>query len=78
MGCLLKTGGVRYAYVGIKTEDLTPAVAKKFGYAATRGALVDLVKNGAEAYPATTPRNPVRLTARRRGRTVEILVKDEG
>jgi len=34
---LLKTGGVRYAYVGIKTEDLTPAVAKKFGYAAHPG-----------------------------------------
>jgi S1-C subfamily serine protease len=46
---LLKTGGVRYAYVGIKTEDLTPAVAKKFGYAATRGALVDVVNAGTAA-----------------------------
>jgi S1-C subfamily serine protease len=49
MDQLLKTGGVRYAYVGIKTEDLTPAVAKKFGYAATRGALVDVVKAGTAA-----------------------------
>jgi 2-alkenal reductase len=49
MDQLLKTGGVRYAYVGIKTEDLTPAVAKKFGYAATRGALVDLVNAGSAA-----------------------------
>ena len=49
---LLKTGGVRYAYVGIKTEDLTPAVAKKFGYAATRGALVDLVNPGTAAQRA--------------------------
>jgi S1-C subfamily serine protease len=49
---LLKTGGVRYAYVGIKTEDLTPAVAKKFGYAATRGALVDLVNAGSAAEKA--------------------------
>src|SRR4051794_15990203 len=30
---IVKTGAVRYAYVGIKTEDLTPGVAKKFGYA---------------------------------------------
>jgi S1-C subfamily serine protease len=49
---LLKTGGVRYAYVGIKTEDLTPAVAKRFGYAATRGALVDLVNAGSAAEKA--------------------------
>jgi S1-C subfamily serine protease len=52
MDQLLKTGGVRYAYVGIKTEDLTPAVAKKFGYAATRGALVDLVNPGSAAEKA--------------------------
>ena len=49
---LLKTGGVRYAYVGIKTEDLTPAVAKKFGYGASRGALVDLVNPGTAAEKA--------------------------
>lgn len=49
---LLKTGGVRYAYVGIKTEDLTPAVAKRFGYAALRGALVDVVNPGTAAAKA--------------------------
>ncbi len=38
---LLRNGSVRYAYVGITTEDLTPAIAKKFGYAATHGALID-------------------------------------
>jgi 2-alkenal reductase len=43
---LLRTGTVRYAYVGIKTEDLTPSIAKKFGYAARRGALVDIVRPG--------------------------------
>jgi len=52
MDQLLKTGGVRYAYVGIKTEDLTPAVAKKFGYAAKRGALVDIVNPGTAAEKA--------------------------
>jgi S1-C subfamily serine protease len=40
---LLATGKVAYAYVGISAEDLTPDVAKKFGYAATRGALIDKV-----------------------------------
>jgi S1-C subfamily serine protease len=34
---------VAYAYVGIQTEDLTPSVAKKFGYATKHGALVDNV-----------------------------------
>jgi S1-C subfamily serine protease len=40
---------VRYAYVGITTEDLTPAIAKKFGYAATRGALIDSFATGDSA-----------------------------
>jgi 2-alkenal reductase len=52
MGQLLKTGRVRYAYVGIKTEDLTPSVAKRFGYAASRGALVDVVNAGTAAEKA--------------------------
>ena len=43
---LLSAGAVRYAYVGITTEDLTPSIAKKYGYAATRGALVDVVEPG--------------------------------
>ena len=49
MAQLLRTGKVEYAYVGIKTEDLTPAIAKKFGYAAKQGALVDTVEPGAAA-----------------------------
>ncbi|HEY6961154.1 MAG TPA: trypsin-like peptidase domain-containing protein [Gaiellaceae bacterium] len=43
------TGTVRYAYVGIKTEDLTPSIAKHFGYAADRGALIDSVVPGSGA-----------------------------
>jgi 2-alkenal reductase len=46
---LTATGSVRYAYVGITTEDLTPSIAKRFGYAATRGALVDAVVSGSPA-----------------------------
>lgn len=49
MAQLLRTGKVEYAYLGIKTEDLTPAIAKKFGYAAKQGALVDTVEPGAAA-----------------------------
>ena len=44
---LLRNGKVRYAYVGITTEDLTPSIARKFGYAARQGALVDTVAPGA-------------------------------
>ena len=40
---------MRYAYVGITTEDLTPSIAKKFGYAARRGAIVDAVTPGSAA-----------------------------
>jgi signal transduction histidine kinase len=41
-------------------------------------ALTELVKNAAEGYPASSPRAAVRLTARARGRTVEIVVADDG
>ncbi|MBA3842904.1 MAG: trypsin-like peptidase domain-containing protein [Actinobacteria bacterium] len=44
---LLRSGSVAYAYVGITTEDLTPSIAKKFGYATEHGALVDTVVPGA-------------------------------
>ena len=43
---LLATGKVEYAYVGITTEDLTPSIARKFGYGALHGALIDKVKPG--------------------------------
>jgi S1-C subfamily serine protease len=43
---LQATGRVEYAYVGIRTEDLTPGVARKFGYAARQGALIDSVAAG--------------------------------
>jgi 2-alkenal reductase len=46
---LLRAGTVKYAFVGVKTEDLTPGMARKFGYAARRGALVDVVNDGSGA-----------------------------
>jgi len=46
---LLHNGVVRYAYVGITTENLTPSIAKRFGYAARQGALIDVVQPGSAA-----------------------------
>ncbi len=46
---LLATGHVSYAYLGLVTEDLTPAIAKAFGYPVTQGALVDAVAPGGPA-----------------------------
>ena len=43
---LERTGKVEYAYVGIKTEDLTPSLARRLGYATTHGALIDEVSAG--------------------------------
>ncbi len=43
---LLAHGRVAYAYVGITSEDLTPTLARHFGYAVTRGAVVDSVRIG--------------------------------
>jgi 2-alkenal reductase len=43
---LEQTGKVEYAFVGIQTEDLTPSIARRLGYAATQGALIDRVNPG--------------------------------
>ncbi|HEY4346095.1 MAG TPA: trypsin-like peptidase domain-containing protein [Gaiellaceae bacterium] len=37
---LLASGHVAYAYLGLQTEDLTPAIAKAFGFPVKRGAIV--------------------------------------
>jgi len=52
LGQILQTGSVRYASIGIETEDLTPSIAKRFGYAARAGALIDLVLPGSGAAAA--------------------------
>jgi S1-C subfamily serine protease len=43
---LEQTGKVEYAFVGIQTEDLTPLIARRLGYAAHQGALIDRVTPG--------------------------------
>ena len=40
---LVRSGRVAYAYVGVNAEDLTPTIAKRFGYAVQRGAVIATV-----------------------------------
>jgi 2-alkenal reductase len=37
---LIDTGRVRYAWVGIRAEDLTPSIAREFGDSVERGAVI--------------------------------------
>jgi S1-C subfamily serine protease len=46
---LLRTGRVRYAYIGVSTQDVTPGMAKRFSLGAERGALVTQVEEGSPA-----------------------------
>jgi S1-C subfamily serine protease len=46
---LLATGKVAYAYVGVTTQDVTPAIAKRYDLGAARGALIQSVVEGAPA-----------------------------
>ena len=46
---LVATGRVRYAYIGIRTQDVTPGIADAFGLGAERGALVVGVEAGTPA-----------------------------
>ena len=49
---LVSTGRVAYAYVGVRTEDVTPGLARRFGFAAERGALISEVRPGGPAEAA--------------------------
>ena len=46
---LLSTGRVRYAFIGVRTQDVTPGIAKRFELGADRGALVTNVEQGSPA-----------------------------
>ena len=53
---LLASGHVDYAYLGLQTEDLTPSIARAFGYPARRGAIVNSVaKHGPAAAAGLRP-----------------------
>jgi S1-C subfamily serine protease len=46
---LVRTGKVRYAYIGIRTQDVTPGIARRFQLGAARGALVTRVDDATPA-----------------------------
>jgi 2-alkenal reductase len=46
---LVATGRVAYAYVGVTTQDVTPALARRFGFDESRGALIQGVVDDAPA-----------------------------
>ena len=46
---LISTGEVAYAYIGITTQDVTPAFARKYELGAERGAIVEEAVAGAPA-----------------------------
>ncbi len=46
---LVQTGEVRYAWLGVTTQTLTPRLAERFGFAETRGAAVQSVASGSPA-----------------------------
>ncbi len=46
---LLSTGHVAYAYVGVTTQDVTPALSRRYGLGAPRGALIQAVVEDAPA-----------------------------
>jgi 2-alkenal reductase len=43
---LVASGRVAYGYVGVTTEDLTPSVARHFGYSVQEGAIIARVTDG--------------------------------
>jgi 2-alkenal reductase len=49
---LVATGSVSYAFIGVTTEDLTPALAKHFGYSVDHGAVIVSVQPNSPAQDA--------------------------
>jgi 2-alkenal reductase len=49
MAQLIATGEVVYPYVGVKTQDLTPSAARRFGFGVSRGAVIVEVSSGSPA-----------------------------
>ena len=43
---LVQTGRVAYAYVGANAEDLTPTIARRYGYPVERGAVIACIVPG--------------------------------
>ena len=77
---LIANGTVSYAYVGVETTDLTPALARRFGYGVQRGAVVTDVLDGSPA--AKSGLRPGRKTASAFGvdfpRSGDVIVSING
>ena len=77
---LIVNGSVSYAYVGVETTDLTPALARRFGYGVQRGAVVTDVLDGSPAAKAGL--RPGRKTASAFGvdfpRSGDVIVSING
>jgi len=43
---IMQTGRVAYGYVGVNAEDLTPSIARRFGYPVERGAVIACIVPG--------------------------------
>jgi 2-alkenal reductase len=52
MSQLIQNGRVRYAWLGVSTQTVTPKLAKHFGFAADHGAAVQTVVGGSPAAKA--------------------------
>jgi 2-alkenal reductase len=77
---LIANGSVSYAFVGVETTDLTPSLAKRFGYAVRRGAVVTNVVSGGPA--ASAGLRPGKTTASAFGiefpRSGDVIVAIDG
>jgi 2-alkenal reductase len=77
---LIANGSVSYAFVGVETTNLTPALARRFGYAVQRGAVVTDVVAGSPAAKAGL--HPGRKTASAFGldfpRSGDVIVAIDG
>ncbi|MFL5921543.1 MAG: S1C family serine protease [Gaiellaceae bacterium] len=77
---LIANGSVSYAFVGVETTDLTPALARRFHYAVQRGAVVTDVVAGSPA--ARAGLHPGRQTASALGldfpRSGDVIVAIDG
>ncbi len=49
LGQIVANGKATYAYIGVKTDDVTPGVARRYGFGSPRGALVVSVVSGSPA-----------------------------
>jgi S1-C subfamily serine protease len=77
---LLRDGKVHYAYVGIQTQTLTPAIARHFGFGTRRGAIVTGVTpaSPADAADIQSSTGDEEFTGVRTPRDGDVIVAIDG